>query len=427
MKFSKTIILIFIGQIFFLLVFIGNIGIGLSKNLPNSITLSPLVGEYFFDCDQDVKNSLSFSLGLGYNFTSKWAGEAMFNYVDTKSTKNNDSINAYLYHLDTLYHFRSDKNLVPYIAGGIGGITLNLKNDHNNTKLILNYGGGFKFFLNDAIALRADIRHILPLCCSHNNNFICSIGFSFLFDQKVKKKVIAKPNDNDDDGIYDYMDECPNTPRGVGVDNFGCPTDSDNDGVFDYYDKCPNTPRDLWVDNLGCPSHPDSDNDGVFDYYDKCPNTPRGVSVNNLGCPSYNYDSDGDGIHNNIDRCPKTPEGARVNQEGCCIIRGIFFDIDKWDIKPYAYRLLDDIVTIMRNNPSFKFEIQGHTDNEGSESYNKTLSEKRAGRVMHYLVREGVEQYRLKAKGFGFTKPVSSNKTPGGRAENRRVEFVMIP
>ena len=108
--------------------------------------------------------------------------------------------------------------------------------------------------------------------------------------------------DIDGDGIVDSKDMCPNTPKGVKVDNFGCPLDTDGDGIADYLDKCSDTPKGVKVDSYGCPL--DTDGDGVADYLDKCPNTPSGVKIDSDGCP---LDTDGDGVADYLDKCPGYP------------------------------------------------------------------------------------------------------------------------
>ena len=226
------------------------------------------------------------------------------------------------------------------------------------------------------------------------------------------------PLDSDGDGIYDYMDQCPNTPKGVKVDERGCPIDTDGDGVFDYKDQCPGTPKGATVDTRGCPL--DTDGDGVYDYMDQCPNTPKGVKVDERGCP---LDTDGDGVFDYKDQCPGTPKGATVNQVGCWILTGVLFDTAKWDIKPQAYPKLNEVMRILKKNPSMKLEVQGHTDNRGSAAYNKKLSTNRSKAVMEYLVKNGIDQNRLTAVGFGFSRPAASNDTQEGRALNRRVEL----
>jgi OOP family OmpA-OmpF porin len=137
-------------------------------------------------------------------------------------------------------------------------------------------------------------------------------------------------------------------------------------------------------------------------------------------------DSDGDGVYDYLDKCPDTPKGASVDSRGCWVIRGLNFDTAKWDIKPNSYRYLEEVAAILNNNPGLKVEIQGHTDNRGAAEYNQNLSEKRANAVMEYLVGKGITPNRLTAIGYGFSIPATSNDTPAGRAQNRRVELKPI-
>jgi OmpA-OmpF porin, OOP family len=166
----------------------------------------------------------------------------------------------------------------------------------------------------------------------------------------------------------------------------------------------------------------DSDGDGVYDGIDRCPDTPKGVPVDAYGCPIVK-DSDGDGVSDDKDKCPDTPRGAKVNAEGCWVLKNVTFDWDKWDIKPQFYDELAEVVQILKRLPTLKVEIQGHTDNTGTRAHNQELSEKRAKSVQTYLVRHGIESKRLKTMGFGATRPVDTNQTPTGRSLNRRVEF----
>jgi len=197
--------------------------------------------------------------------------------------------------------------------------------------------------------------------------------------------------------------------------------DSDGDGVLDKDDKCPGTPKGVKVDKVGCPL--DSDGDGVADYLDKCPNTPKGVQVDTVGCP---LDSDGDGVADYLDKCPNTPKGVKVDAAGCWVIKGLRFDYNKWDIKSEYYPFLEEAVKVLQMNPTMKIEIHGHTDSVGSDSYNQTLSEKRANAVKDYLIGKGIDPNKLTVKGMGEKDPIASNETPEGRAQNRRVELNVI-
>lgn len=113
-----------------------------------------------------------------------------------------------------------------------------------------------------------------------------------------------------------------------------------------------------------------------------------------------------------------------LNKSGFVALHGILFDTGKDVIKPESEPLLAEVVKLLGDNADLKLSIEGHTDNEGNPKSNLTLSQKRADSVKTYLVRKGVNQSRLKSKGWGDTKPVADNRTEAGRAQNRRVELV---
>jgi outer membrane protein OmpA-like peptidoglycan-associated protein len=117
----------------------------------------------------------------------------------------------------------------------------------------------------------------------------------------------------------------------------------------------------------------------------------------------------------------QTP-AAPVSEEKWVLV-GVNFDSNKSNLKPESYPILYDAAKTLLKNPDMKVEIQGYTDNIGSESYNKKLSEKRAEKVREYLVAKGVNANRLTTVGYGESNPVADNKTADGRAMNRRIEF----
>ncbi len=108
------------------------------------------------------------------------------------------------------------------------------------------------------------------------------------------------------------------------------------------------------------------------------------------------------------------------------VVRPINFDFDKAIIKPESYQTIDELVDLMMTWPNLKFDIQGHTDNVGTIEYNQILSEKRAEAVFEALVSRGIEERRLRYRGFGMSKPIAPNDTEVGRAKNRRTEFIII-
>jgi outer membrane protein OmpA-like peptidoglycan-associated protein len=108
------------------------------------------------------------------------------------------------------------------------------------------------------------------------------------------------------------------------------------------------------------------------------------------------------------------------------ITHGILFDVNKATIKPQSMGTINEIYNLLKKDPSLKFEIDGFTDSTGNEQNNLSLSQQRADAVKAQLVIMGIDASRLASKGFGSTKPIDTNSTPEGRANNRRVEFVKM-
>jgi outer membrane protein OmpA-like peptidoglycan-associated protein len=103
----------------------------------------------------------------------------------------------------------------------------------------------------------------------------------------------------------------------------------------------------------------------------------------------------------------------------------ILFDYDKALLKSDAKQGLNDLVTILKKYPDTNIEIQGHTDNKGSDGYNEELSMRRANGVMMYLVDKGITTSRMNPKAYGEKSPKYTNDTEDGRSQNRRVEFLI--
>lgn len=108
------------------------------------------------------------------------------------------------------------------------------------------------------------------------------------------------------------------------------------------------------------------------------------------------------------------------------ILRNIFFESGSFEILDNSKSELQKLINFLNDNPTLKIEIEGHTDNVGSESYNMTLSENRAKSVYNYLVNSGISGDRLSYKGYGMSSPLTTNQTSEGRAQNRRTEFTII-
>ena len=456
---------------------------GFAENRQGAVTLSPFVGGYVLDHDQQEKNGAIAGLRGGYNFTKNLGAEAMFGYslTETKQAYGSRDTDMYRYGVDIQYHFMPDSNVVPFIAVGGGGTSFYTPNGINAKSHyagLVNYGVGLKYFIAPDVALRGDVRHVLLVQDTGSNNLEYSVGLTFQFGERAKPAPapVVKPLDSDGDGVPDSIDKCSNTPAGVAVGTDGCPLDSDKDGVADYFDKCPGTPAGVTVGADGCPLDADKDGvpdsldkcsntpagvavgtdgcpldadmDGVADYLDKCPNTPAGVAVGTDGCP---LDSDKDGVSDYLDTCPNTPAGVKVDAKGCpevvaapvvvpvvvlvekkaeaarrfCskpAVLAINFDTNKAVIKPQYRDELKSVGDFLTYFPNAKGEISGHADNVGSREFNQKLSRARADSVKKYIDETfGIESARVTSKGYGVSKPVASNKTKAGQAQNRRI------
>lgn len=117
---------------------------------------------------------------------------------------------------------------------------------------------------------------------------------------------------------------------------------------------------------------------------------------------------------------------AAIEKTGSVAVYGINFDTGKATIRPDSGKVLQEVLSLMKEQAEWRFEVQGHTDNVGAKAANQTLSEQRAAAVVAWLAKNGVEKARLTATGYGDTQPVADNGSEEGRAKNRRVELKKI-
>lgn len=212
--------------------------------------------------------------------------------------------------------------------------------------------------------------------------------------EKMRKGM----NDDDADGVPNYMDKEPNTPAGNAVNNQGVtdPTrmDTDKDGIADSYDNCPEEEGKYSAN--GCP---DMDGDGVADADDKCPN--KAGDLANGGCPSSN---------NAL---------VKIDAE----LGTVYFNVGKASLMKDQLAKVDKLVDLMNANPTYNVVIKGHADRVGSFELNQALSEARAQSVKAYLLKKGIDPLRITTVSYGASFPASKEETPEARSKNRRVEF----
>ena len=376
--------------------------------------------------------------------------------------------------------FSEDNKWRPYLFAGVGVLYADnyvVRQDYMPT---FPHGVGLRWApLGERLQFDANVRQDLTMSDhldgspkgNYNDNFLTySAGVIF---------TLGKTKDSDGDGVSDVKDECPDTKKNAIVDIKGCPVDKDEDGVPNNMDKCPDVAGQIQFN--GCPDTdgdgiedskdacitiaglvkfngcPDKDNDDIEDSKDKCPDVAGLVAFE--GCPDKDADgvpdhkdrcpdkaglsqfdgcpdTDGDGIEDSKDRCPDIAGG--VGFSGCpepkkadieklqTIAKQINFETGKDVLKESSYPTLDEVAKLMKDNPMYKLSIEGHTDNVGAAAQNLDLSQRRAASVRAYLIDKGVDAERVISSGFGDTRPIDSNKSKAGRANNRRVELKLF-
>ncbi len=393
------------------------------------------------------------------------------------------------YKFNNGYILKEDSWFAPFLVAGFGGTYIDTEQYNDLVTGPISdgvfgnaaAGAGILFQFNDRIGL--EIANTLNMPIADDWDGVDQGGNDMYLQHSAGLVFnLRKPKDTDNDGVPDKKDKCPDTPLTAKVDETGCPLDGDEDGIADHLDKCPTLAGkanlggcpDKDNDNVadkddkcpdvagierfaGCPDTdgdgiedaqdkcpneagldrfqgcPDKDGDGVQDAVDKCPDTPKGVKVDDVGCPT---DSDGDGVPDNADRCP-TSKGDPSNN-GCPVVkeevkkrlnfatRGITFETAKAVLKPSSYPMLDEVVSILNEYTDYNLQMGGHTDSNGSNATNLKLSQARVDAVKEYLIKKGVTASRIEATGYGEERPVATNKTAAGRAQNRRVELGLV-
>lgn len=289
-------------------------------------------------------------------------------------------------------------------------------------------GFGFQFNILDEAFITLNSQYRLPVTENAAGHLYHGLT---LYGVLGKKKVEAPkevplpvaPSDRDTDGIVDTLDACPDQAGPASLN--GCP-DRDNDNIADKDDACPDVAG--LAKYKGCPI-PDTDKDGINDEEDKCPQV-AGVA-RYQGCPV--PDTDKDGVNDEEDKCPN--EAGPASNFGCPVIaaeviekvnvaaRNIFFATGSAKLLAKSYPSLNNVVQVLQDNPSYKVEVEGHTDTTGTAEKNHKLSHDRANAVKAYLVSKGIDESRITSAGFGSDRPIASNKTAAGKAKNRRVEM----
>ncbi len=337
--------------------------------------ITPMYSTAFAEHNTDLPKSYgNAGLAIGFNQTDSIFDQVEVGFlrsiedVNYQNVANRDTgVTRVFTNLIKEYDLNSTYTLYALVGAGVE--YFNDEFAGNESGLFGNYGAGVKIKFYEDMAVKVDLRHAIET--DHGDNtLLYNVGLSIPFG-----KVAA--------------------PKPAPV-----------------------------VEKVVEPAPLDSDNDGVIDANDKCPNTVANAVVNAQGCE---LDDDKDGVVNRLDQCPSTMADAKVDTVGCMTLVDlkINFANDSAKINDQYTSKIVEFANVMKNNTKLKATIEAHTDSVGSKAYNQNLSQRRAASTIKALTELNVEASRLKAIGYGEAKPVATNKTAEGRAENRRVTAVI--
>jgi OOP family OmpA-OmpF porin len=391
-------------------------------------SISPVIGGYTYDGRQHLDTNLVYGVRAGYNFTKKFGIEGLFDYSKTEPENGGGDVSMYRYGADLLYHMWPDNKFVPYLAAGYAGI--NLDGGGTNTKVrgAFDYGLGAKYFLNDSFALRGDVRHIIYSYSRTYNNLEYTIGAHIPFGgaapaaKPVAQPVVPPPAPTPEPVKVAPPPPAPTANLSVSPATIVKSKESATLGwTSRNADKCAIQPGIGQVGTQGSRSVSPAEDTA----YTLTCSGPGGVATSNAKV----------GVTIPPPPAPAPPAPAPVAQSAqkasaaqqrFCdkpAVLAVEFDTNKADIKPKYKADLEKLGTFLQEFPKAKGEISGHTDNVGGKEFNVKLSQRRADSVKSYIEKNfGIATDRLTGKGFGFSKPVASNKTKQGKAKNRRIE-----
>ena len=402
--------------------------------------------------------SPEFGLRYAYLLTPNWAleGEGSLITATTKGMNSdgigpNGSAKLWSIRAQVVFQLPTPSGFVPFAAAGFGMMhgTSDLLGSSNHWPI--HVGGGVRFYVTDAIAVRLDGRYLRGP--SEQAPYTLNAGYGeFSLGLSYTPKVVSRPDvpkvdgDRDGDGIPDSRDKCPDQPEDKDMfqDEDGCPDpDNDGDGIPDDKDKCPldAEDKDGFQDEDGCPDL-DNDGDGIPDARDKCPNEPEDKDgFQDLdGCPD--PDNDGDGIPDVKDKCPNEPETINgfQDEDGCPdkgdslvvlspdrleLLESIQFQRDK--LAKASNNLLGQIgATLRAHSEIVRVRVTVHVQPTASTDKDQMISDARAKLIRDWLVQYGIDAKRVEARGFGGTKPLVSPEQRGAAAINDRVELIIL-
>jgi OOP family OmpA-OmpF porin len=287
---------------------------------------------------------------------------------------------------DAMYFLGDD---IAYVFGGLRDQSI------ADSYRMISYGVGKHWEVSDSVRVITEVAGYRDLGQGYNE-YSAKLGLAYIFGQT---STVPVRKDTDNDGVYDAVDRCPNSPAGTLVDPTGCSVDMDNDGVLNTVDQCPNTPAGTKVNAKGCSVDLDKDSDGVLDSKDKCLDTPMTDKVDADGC-------------------------SVLLEKEVSVALDVLFANNSSQIENSDANNIVEFVDFMKRYGTTTAIVEGHSSSVGTAEYNQFLSQKRADSVKDmFVAKYGIDASRLTAMGYGETQLKDTANTAQAHKVNRRIEI----
>ena len=425
-----------------------------AENQAGAVTVSPYVGGYTFDHSesyQDLRISPIFGLRAGYNFTENWGAEARVGYIHAESrADSNIKANVYSYGIDALYHFNVTPNLVPFLAAGIGGMYHDFNMGHGYyPEYAFNYGAGVKYFVADNVALRADVRHVM-LPDDNLNNLEYTAGVTFQFGKPAAKVAEVTT-------VKTVTTDCPvaapdTTPPTVsltspGKDATGADTSRQvsvafsepmdqttvNDRTFILQKGDVLVPGKVVITSATSASFTNTAGlEPGTRYTGRITTGAKDLAGNPLP-GDYVWSFTTEPVAQKV----ATSEVSKVEPKVVVVSKFVMFgnshfEFDQATLTPEGKELLNQNISIMKDNPNLRVRVSGYASAAGSSRHNQGLSERRADTAKNYLVQEGgIAAGRIETIGYGEKRPAEIESNPSDHESvaakaNMRILFEVV-
>lgn len=412
-----------------------------AENRAGAVTLSPFVGGYKFECFQELDENWYYGLRAGYNLTGHWGLELMGGYVPTESNArgyDGEDVDVFRYGGDVLYNLMPEKKFVPFLAVGFGGISIDDPSGLNDKdRAMLDYGVGFKYFITQSVALRADVRQ--DLFCELSDacsNLEYTGGLTILIGGKKKAVAEAAPP----------AEASAPAPAPIVIVEEAAPAPIPVPIVLT---ECSTSPKN-GATNVSVAKKVTAKFSGPMPKGSFVVTAPDKTAVK--GAIIYDLKTNTATFLSDVPFEPDTTYTATIVNTGeqiddpmnsNCVwsfttapvvlieLDDSHFAHDSSALTTEGNVILDKNVRILKANPKLHFLVAGYASSSGTEEYNQKLSERRATAVRDYFIKEGIAPERLEKIGYGENRPAiyevdSSDIESRAAQSNRRVIFTII-